>query len=136
MTTALADGFRRLIRSLTIHEQSNKFHGAEKLQCARSVPASPASRIPRKKWENSKVTIWLSSSSAKSSRNQPLYLIPWAFPFPSIPQNYSSPTSFMDIAVRNYWYDAVPCARLLKPSEIRNNYEANAGEVIVVTFSK
>ncbi len=36
----------------------------------------------------------------------------------------------------DYWYGDVPCTRLLKPSEIRNDYEANTGEVIVETFKK
>ncbi len=36
----------------------------------------------------------------------------------------------------DYWYGDVPCTRLLKPAEIKNNYEANTGEVIVETFRK
>jgi L-ribulose-5-phosphate 4-epimerase len=36
----------------------------------------------------------------------------------------------------DYWYGDVPCTRLLKPAEIKNNYEANTGEVIVETFKK
>ena len=35
-----------------------------------------------------------------------------------------------------YWYGDVPCTRLLKPSEIKTDYEANTGKVIVVTFKK
>jgi L-ribulose-5-phosphate 4-epimerase len=36
----------------------------------------------------------------------------------------------------DYWYGAVPCTRLLKPAEIKNDYEANTGKVIVDTFKK
>ncbi len=36
----------------------------------------------------------------------------------------------------DYWYGDVPCTRLLKPAEIKNDYEANTGEVIVKTFQK
>jgi len=36
----------------------------------------------------------------------------------------------------DYWYGDVPCTRLLKPAEIKNDYEANTGEVIVKTFRK
>ena len=36
----------------------------------------------------------------------------------------------------DYWQGAVPCTRKLKPAEIRNDYEANTGEVIVETFRK
>ena len=36
----------------------------------------------------------------------------------------------------DYWYGDVPCTRLLKPSEIKTDYEANTGEVIVETFKK
>jgi len=36
----------------------------------------------------------------------------------------------------DYWHGAVPCTRKLKPAEIRNDYEANTGEVIVETFRK
>ena len=36
----------------------------------------------------------------------------------------------------DYWYGDVPCTRLLKPTEIKNDYEANTGEVIVETFKK
>jgi L-ribulose-5-phosphate 4-epimerase len=36
----------------------------------------------------------------------------------------------------DYWYGDVPCTRLLKPSEIKNDYEANTGKVIVETFKK
>jgi L-ribulose-5-phosphate 4-epimerase len=36
----------------------------------------------------------------------------------------------------DYWYGDVPCTRLLKPAEIKKNYEANTGEVIVETFKK
>ena len=36
----------------------------------------------------------------------------------------------------DYWYGDVPCTRLLKPAEIKNDYEANTGEVIAETFQK
>jgi L-ribulose-5-phosphate 4-epimerase len=36
----------------------------------------------------------------------------------------------------DYWYGDVPCSRKMKPAEIKNNYEANTGEVIVETFKK
>jgi L-ribulose-5-phosphate 4-epimerase len=36
----------------------------------------------------------------------------------------------------DYWYGDVPCTRLLKPAEVKNDYEANTGEVIVETFTK
>ena len=36
----------------------------------------------------------------------------------------------------DYWYGDVPCTRLLQPDEIKNDYEANTGEVIVDTFRK
>ena len=36
----------------------------------------------------------------------------------------------------DYWYGDVPCTRLLKPDEIKNDYEANTGDVIVETFRK
>jgi L-ribulose-5-phosphate 4-epimerase len=36
----------------------------------------------------------------------------------------------------DYWYGDVPCTRKMRPSEIKNDYEANTGEVIVETFKK
>jgi L-ribulose-5-phosphate 4-epimerase len=36
----------------------------------------------------------------------------------------------------DYWYGDVLCTRLMKPSEIKKDYEANTGEVIVETFKK
>jgi L-ribulose-5-phosphate 4-epimerase len=36
----------------------------------------------------------------------------------------------------DYWHGEVPCTRLLKPSEIRKDYETNTGKVIVETFKK
>ena len=36
----------------------------------------------------------------------------------------------------DYWYGDVPCTRLLTPTEIKNDYEANTGHVIVETFKK
>lgn len=34
----------------------------------------------------------------------------------------------------DYWYGDVPCTRLLTPKEIKSDYEANTGHVIVETF--
>ena len=34
----------------------------------------------------------------------------------------------------DYWYGDVPCTRLLKPAEIKNDYEGNTGKIIVETF--
>lgn len=36
----------------------------------------------------------------------------------------------------DYWYGDVPCTRLLKLAEIKNDYEGNTGKVIVETFKK
>ena len=36
----------------------------------------------------------------------------------------------------DYFHGAVPCTRQLKPAEIRRDYEANTGDVIVETFAK
>jgi L-ribulose-5-phosphate 4-epimerase len=36
----------------------------------------------------------------------------------------------------DYWYGDVPCTRLMKQDEIKTDYEANTGEVIVETFKK
>ena len=36
----------------------------------------------------------------------------------------------------DYWYGDVPCTRKLKPAEIKKDYEANTGKVIVDTFAK
>ena len=36
----------------------------------------------------------------------------------------------------DYWYGDVPCTRQLMAAEIKNDYEANTGEVIVETFKK
>jgi len=36
----------------------------------------------------------------------------------------------------DYWFGDVPCTRLLKPQEIKKDYEANTGKVIVKTFRK
>jgi L-ribulose-5-phosphate 4-epimerase len=36
----------------------------------------------------------------------------------------------------DYWRGDVPCTRKLKPAEIRTNYEANTGHVIVEAFRK
>ena len=36
----------------------------------------------------------------------------------------------------DYWYGAVPCTRKLTAAEIKTDYEANTGEVIVETFKK
>jgi len=34
----------------------------------------------------------------------------------------------------DYWYGQVPCTRRMKPAEIKRDYEANTGRVIVETF--
>ena len=36
----------------------------------------------------------------------------------------------------DYWYGDVPCTRKLSAAEIKNDYEANTGDVIVETFKK
>src|SRR5579863_891903 len=36
----------------------------------------------------------------------------------------------------DYWYGDVPCTRKLTSAEIKKNYEANTGDVIVETFKK
>jgi L-ribulose-5-phosphate 4-epimerase len=36
----------------------------------------------------------------------------------------------------DYFYGPIPCTRLLKEKEIKNDYEANTGHVIVETFAK
>src|SRR5204862_2835995 len=36
----------------------------------------------------------------------------------------------------DYWFGDVPCTRLLTPTEIRSEYEANTGKVIIETFDK
>jgi L-ribulose-5-phosphate 4-epimerase len=36
----------------------------------------------------------------------------------------------------DYWHGEVPCTRALTPGEIKNDYEANTGRVIVETFKK
>lgn len=36
----------------------------------------------------------------------------------------------------DYWYGDVPCTRLLKPAEIKKDYEANTGAVIIEAFKK
>lgn len=36
----------------------------------------------------------------------------------------------------DYWRGDVPCTRLLKPREIKTDYEANTGRVIVETFKR
>jgi L-ribulose-5-phosphate 4-epimerase len=36
----------------------------------------------------------------------------------------------------DYWYGDVPCTRKLKPAEIKKDYEANTGDVIVEAFKK
>ncbi len=36
----------------------------------------------------------------------------------------------------DYWFGDVPCTRLLKPAEIKKDYEANTGQAIVETFKK
>jgi L-ribulose-5-phosphate 4-epimerase len=36
----------------------------------------------------------------------------------------------------DYFLGAIPCTRLLKPAEIKSDYEANTGRVIVETFAR
>jgi len=36
----------------------------------------------------------------------------------------------------DYWHGEVPCTRAMTPAEIKNDYEANTGHVIVETFKK
>jgi L-ribulose-5-phosphate 4-epimerase len=36
----------------------------------------------------------------------------------------------------DYWFGDVPCTRLLTSAEIKSNYEANTGQVIVETFKR
>jgi L-ribulose-5-phosphate 4-epimerase len=36
----------------------------------------------------------------------------------------------------DYWFGDVPCTRLLKPAEIKSDYETNTGQVIVETFAR
>jgi len=36
----------------------------------------------------------------------------------------------------DYWYGEVPCTRAMTPREIKSNYEANTGHVIVETFKR
>lgn len=36
----------------------------------------------------------------------------------------------------DYWYGSVPCTRLLRPREIKTDYEINTGHVIVERFSQ
>src|ERR1017187_2559690 len=36
----------------------------------------------------------------------------------------------------DYWHGDVPCTRKMKPAEIKTDYEANTGRVIVETFKK
>lgn len=36
----------------------------------------------------------------------------------------------------DYWYGDVPCTRRMKPAEIKTDYEANTGQVIVETFRR
>jgi L-ribulose-5-phosphate 4-epimerase len=36
----------------------------------------------------------------------------------------------------DYWYGDVPCTRKLTAAEIKNDYEANTGDIIVETFRK
>ena len=36
----------------------------------------------------------------------------------------------------DYWYGDVPCTRLLTPKEIKTDYEANTGHVIIETFKQ
>ncbi len=57
-----------------------------------------------------------------------LYATAWAQAQKSIP-SYGTTQA-------DYWYGEVPCTRLLRPQEIRKDYEANTGHVIVERFAK
>jgi L-ribulose-5-phosphate 4-epimerase len=57
-----------------------------------------------------------------------LYATAWAQARRSIP-SYGTTQA-------DYWYGEVPCTRLLRASEIRSDYEANTGHVIVETFQQ
>ena len=57
-----------------------------------------------------------------------LYATAWAQARKSIP-SYGTTQA-------DYWYGDVPCTRLLTPKEIKTDYEANTGHVIVETFKK
>jgi len=57
-----------------------------------------------------------------------LYATAWAQACRSIPA-YGTTQA-------DHWYGDVPCTRLLTPEEIKNDYEANTGCVIVETFKK
>ncbi len=57
-----------------------------------------------------------------------LYATAWAQAGKSIP-SYGTTQA-------DYWYGDVPCTRKLTAREIKNDYEANTGHVIVETFRK
>ena len=57
-----------------------------------------------------------------------LYATAWAQAWQGIPA-YGTTQA-------DYWYGDVPCTRKLTPAEIKADYEANTGEVIVETFKK
>jgi len=57
-----------------------------------------------------------------------LYATAWAQACKSLP---SYGTTLAD-----YWYGDVPCTRKMKPTEIKEDYAANTGAVIVETFKK
>jgi L-ribulose-5-phosphate 4-epimerase len=57
-----------------------------------------------------------------------LYATAWAQAGRSIP-SYGTTQA-------DYWYGDVPCTRLLTSKEIKEDYEANTGQVIVDTFKK
>ncbi len=57
-----------------------------------------------------------------------LYATAWAQARKSIP-SYGTTQA-------DYWYGDVPCTRLLTTKEIKTDYEANTGQVIVETFQQ
>jgi L-ribulose-5-phosphate 4-epimerase len=57
-----------------------------------------------------------------------LYATAWAQACQTIP-SYGTTQA-------DYWHGEVPCTRKLKPAEIKTDYEANTGRLIVETFKK
>jgi L-ribulose-5-phosphate 4-epimerase len=55
-----------------------------------------------------------------------LYATAWAQACKSLP-SYGTTQA-------DYWFGDVPCTRKLRPAEIKNDYEANTGKVIIETF--
>ena len=57
-----------------------------------------------------------------------LYATAWAQACESIP--------CFGTTQADYWHGDVPCTRKMKPAEIKSNYEANTGRIIIKTFDK